>query len=99
MKASSAEDAQEQGINGTFFELIDFADDEGIIGPKIAAKLACPCRKLELERIDGIARPKSAPKARGRLPGLGAALVRPCAETSEREPRCSIFGVFVNSCG
>src|SRR5215831_12762900 len=54
----------------------------------------CPCRKLKLEHIDGVARPKSAPKARGRLPGLGAALVRPCAETSECEPRCSIFGTI-----
>ena len=30
----------------------------------------CPCRKLELEHIEGVARPKSAPKARGRLPDL-----------------------------
>ena len=39
MLGKYAEDVQ-KGIEGPFFELIDFADNEGIIGPKIAAKLA-----------------------------------------------------------
>src|SRR6516162_1177954 len=50
----------------------------------------CPCRKLKLEHIDGVARPRSAPKELGQLPAPAAARVRPCARTSAYEPRYNI---------
>src|SRR5215831_12274359 len=54
----------------------------------------CPCRKLELEHIDGVPRPKSAPKARGRLPDLARHWCVLVQRSSECEPRCSIFGTI-----
>ena len=54
-----------------------------------------PCRKLKLEHIDDVARPRSAPKVRGQLPAPRVVLVRPCAETSACAPRCSISGMNV----
>jgi hypothetical protein len=46
--------------------------------------------KLKLEHIDGVARPRSAPKACGHLPAPDTARVRPCARTSACEPHCNI---------
>jgi hypothetical protein len=54
------------------------------------AQDSCPCRKLKLERIDGVIRPGSGPNARGRAPSPLAGQERPCAMTSASEPRCSI---------
>lgn len=49
----SAEECWDRGkANDPFFELIHFADNEGVIGPKIAAKLAHDFHSNILKAID-----------------------------------------------
>ena len=53
---------------------------------------ACPCRKLKLEHIDGVAHPGLAVKARGLFGTHPSESARLCAATGASCPRCNIFG-------
>jgi hypothetical protein len=54
----------------------------------------CPCRKLKLEHIDGVARPRSATNARALCGTRHAEPARPSAAIGAFGPRCNIFGTI-----
>jgi hypothetical protein len=54
----------------------------------------CPCRKLKLEHIDAVVRPRPATNARALCGTHHAELARPSAAMGAFCPRCSIFGTM-----